>query len=336
MKTLAPFLAILLTSSAFAEVSGKTADGCTYRIINGKYLTDCSTKEKTASDQISEKAASPENAPQINRPVMSYDSVPVRENGNAPQSYFATSNSGASTLSIPVSRPSQGALVIDREEKLSGAILTEAPEKIRSYKFREKTYLGFGVGSASIKQSTAGSSTGLGLELGTNLDELIGVELAYSYVKQGLKLGLAQDDLSPTASDATLSSNLFAAEVHFHLTETSSRLRPFAGGGLGLKLSTLEEKNTSLYSQAYGSSQPASLSQQSIGATVTAGAKLRISRKLDLVGKFNYFAPIIRQSARLDEANDPYQESTTRLTQEDSAFTGSSQYQIVGGLHYIF
>ena len=43
--TLSVFLLASLIASA-AHAAGRTADGCTYRVVNGQYLTDCSGNAK--------------------------------------------------------------------------------------------------------------------------------------------------------------------------------------------------------------------------------------------------------------------------------------------------
>ena len=73
---LATFLVTLFPLAALAaSTSGRTADGCSYRVINGQYLTDCAK----AKDTVAQVAA----APAEDSTVTNYGAVPVRSNPDA-------------------------------------------------------------------------------------------------------------------------------------------------------------------------------------------------------------------------------------------------------------
>ena len=204
-----------------------------------------------------------------------------------------------------------------------------------------------------MKESNAGSATGLGLELGTNVDDTFGFEFGYSHSKQDLSLGLASRGIadpsssdgvassfspSPTATgaDSTLSSSLFRGELLAHLTDSVKRLRPYVGAGLGWRTATLEENASS---SIYGSPLAGgSLHQSALGGIATVGTKLRIARAVSLSFAFDYFLPIARQDAQLEQpvASTNGVAATSKLTSNDNVLTGSRQYQILGGVQYAF
>jgi hypothetical protein len=302
-----------------SDLSGKTADGCTYRIINGQYLTSCADKSSAAQgsqDEVSTVAA---------RPVGSYGSVPVRSNPNAP---------------VPTPAP------VVREWKAAPPTIQSSIERDEleepKRKPLERTYLGVTVGATTIAESNAGATTGFGLNIGTTFDEHYGAELGYGYVSQDLFLDLDSrgqgqvDPLDPRqTNDAVLKSHLITAEVQGCFTNSRSRLRPFLGLGLGWKSSSLEEKTGPLYEPSY-QKLDASLNQTSLGGLGSAGAKLRLGKAILVGVAFKYFLPFMRQKARLSDETPVLTPAPARLTDADSALTGSSQYQLSGGLNYAF
>lgn len=298
------------TGLAFAqEITGKTADGCSYRIINGQYLTSCDQKTEPPTPQ-----AAP--APV----VTSYDAVPVRQSFAAPQ-----------PVSAPVSEPAPAAT------QSSAIVVPQSTYQDRRQEQRDQyvdaTYVGGAIGSSTITESNAGSSTGFGVALGTNLDDFLGIELGYAYTNQDLNLGLAARGGAPQAagtSDASLRSHLISAEIQGHLTDVFKRLRPYAGLGLAWKSSTLEEDaQPAFYPYSVQSTKGGSIQQTSLGAIASAGTKFRLTQTLQLGVAFRYFLPLSRQNPTLGSAG-------TRLTQADSRLTGSSQHQFSGGLFYAF
>jgi opacity protein-like surface antigen len=139
-----------------------------------------------------------------------------------------------------------------------------------------------------------------------------------------------------SGTDSTLSSNLFRGEVLAHLTDSVKRLRPYLGAGLGWRSAKLQENAASTL---YGGSQAGgSLHQNAFGALASAGTKLRIAKSVSLSFAFDYYLPLARQDARLEQpitaanAASP----TSKLSSSDSFLTGSSQYQILGGVQYAF
>jgi outer membrane protein W len=301
-------------------LNGRTADGCTYKVINGQYLTSCPTSRPAAAQDLAQTAAA--------APVTDYSAVPVRQNSQAP----APALQQPALQEVPFTAPPshrgriQAIAAEDREEA--------ARDRLRA-RLIDKTYVGGLIGSNSMKAASAGGGMGLGVNLGTNIDENLGVEFAYAYAKQDLNLGLASRALTPSpnaslgGSDSSLSSHLFSAELQAHLTDPVKRLRPYLGLGLGWKTSTLEENaNSPLTGAANGS-----LHQNIFGGLGTAGTKLRLSQAFQLGLAFRYFFPIARQAASLEQ---PQGASGTDLTKADSALTGSAQSQLLGGVQYLF
>lgn len=316
---------LFLSSPAFAEVSGKTADGCSYRVINGQYLTSCEKKEAArAQDQITQVSAA--TAPVTQAPVTSYDSVPVRYNSAAPQPSVVSTPTQPAITNITLSQPNQQAPQVSYRERRE----EQRDEMV------DATYVGGALGSTTISASNAGSATSIGLNLGTNLDDYLGVEIGYSFSKQDTNLGLVNRGASSPqpakTTDSDLRSHLLSAEVQMHLTDTFKRLRPFAGLGVGWKNSTLEEDSqpTNLFNQSSGGG---SISQTSIGAVASAGTKFRLTKTWQLGLAFRYFVPLSRQTANLKEVSGS---TGSKLNTADAKLTGSSQHQFSGGLLYSF
>lgn len=321
---IATTLAFGFTVTAAWAASGKTADGCTYKVINGQYLTSCDPKPQ-ASDQVVTVAAAPAAAP-----VTSYGTVPMRSN---PDALVPSVQAVAApqTMTVNLSSPMQSSLVKE-----------EVVEKQES--FKDYTYVGANLNSTSIKEGR--SSTGLGATIGANLDEHFGVELGYNYTSQGLNLGLdtrgnTLGDSYPAREDSTLKSHLITTEFQGYATNSNRRFRPYLGLGAGVKISSLKEKslgNGSSYGY-YGETPNGSLSQTSFGGIGSAGAKVRVGKDFNVGVAFRYFFPIIRQESRLDRGNamvNAYTTPQTRLTKADDELTGASQYQLQGGVEYSF
>jgi outer membrane protein W len=340
-------MGLALTSfSAFAS-SGKTADGCSYQIINGQYLTTCG-KQKAASDQLAVREAAPAPAPAASI-ATDYNTVPMRYEPNAPHPTITQTSIQPETMNVEIATPPTR-LVSDRED-----LSNDNWEHSRSRQHRElldSTYVGASLGSTTMSSVTAGSALGLGLNVGTNIDENFGVELGYAYSSQDLNLNLDSrseaDPLNASSNgtgrqnDATLRSHLITGEFQGHFTDSYKRLRPYLGAGLGWKASSLEEN---AIGSGYGaaSSSGGSLSQSTLGGTASAGVKFRISNALNFSAAFKYFLPILRQNSKLQQPqsnNGGYgiypPGSQSRLTKADDALTGSGQYQIQGGLQYLF
>jgi hypothetical protein len=316
-------LALGFTATAAWATSGKTADGCTYKVINGQYLTSCDAKPQAAADQVVMVASAPAAAP-----VTSYGAVPMRSNPDAPIPSVQTV-SAPQTMMVSLSAPMQSSLVKE-----------EMAEKKES--FKDYTYVGANLSSTSIKDGR--SSTGLGVAIGANLDEYFGVELGYNYTSQGLNLSLdtrgnTLGDSYPAREDSTLKSHLIGAEFQGYATNSNRRFRPFLGLGAGVKISSLKEKsvgNGSGYGY-YGETAPSgSLNQTTFGGLGSAGAKLRVGKDFHVGVAFRYFFPLLRQESRLERGGNSYMASETRLTKADDTLTGASQYQLQGGVEYSF
>lgn len=308
------------TATAAWAASGKTADGCTYKVINGQYLTSCDPKPQ-AADQVVMVASAPSSAP-----VTSYGAVPMRSNPDALVPSVQTVS--PQTMQVSLSAPMQSSLV--KEE------MAERPESFRDY-----TYVGANLGSTSIKDGR--SSTGLGATIGANLDEHFAVELGYNYTSQGLNLGLdtrgnSLGDTYPARDDSTLKSHLIATEFQGYATNSNRRFRPYLGLGMGVKISSLKEKSLSGNSyNYYGAATPSgSLNQTSFGGIGSAGAKLRVGKGFHVGVAFRYFFPLLRQESSLSQEGNFYAGNQTRLTKADDTLTGASQYQLQGGVEYSF
>lgn len=345
LLAIAAVTASTTSNSAAANSSGKTADGCSYKIINGQYLTSCPNKPNSdAGTAIVAPAAQDTVRVNSGRPIGSYGDVPVRHNPSAaapalpPQQPVNVQRGSVSSAFEPKSENSLEDLHEERREAVKSRLL-------------DKTYAGLTLGASNMKESNSGSTVGLGLTLGTNIDDHFGVELGWGYAKQNLSLGLAsrggnvdQNLYAPTSgSDAALSSHLFTGEVQAHLTDPVKRLRPYIGGGLGWRSAKLAETPSQpQVGQELGyapSTGGGSLHQSAFGGLATAGTKLRIAKAWNLGFAFRYFFPIVRQEARLEQPAAAYPGQPggeSKLSQGDDILTGSSQYQVLGGVQYAF
>lgn len=332
---------ILFAGAAVAdEMSGRTADGCTYKVINGQYLTSCPNRGRPAP--VATTAPSPNSSYAARpAPVTDYGAVPVRR------------NSAASAPSLPPMQHNGSSNVVSSIERESSVRDADDFDGERRQHLRnnllDQTYVGLVLGASNMKESNAGSSTGFGLDIGTNIDDTFGVELGYTYARQDLNLGLASRGSSVDTSqsnngymnpvrsaDSTLSSNLFTIEGQAHLTDPVKRLRPYLGAGFGWRSATLTEN-----ADQYGALAGSSLHQSALGGLATAGTKLRLGKNVNLGFAFRYFLPLARQDARLEQpvAASSYgaqAPSQSHLSASDDLLTGSSQYQILGGVQYAF
>jgi hypothetical protein len=341
--TAATALLFSIGAVAAGEISGKTADGCTYKVINGQYLTSCPKRgaaPPTASDSVHTVSAAASAGP-----VTDYGAVPVRH------------NNAVGAPALPPQQPNQSAPISSIEKDASVATDEDFDagrrERLKN-KIIDQTYVGLAVGASNMKETNTGSATGFGLNLGTNIDDTFGVELGYGYARQDLNLGLASRGSSTTpdpaqqqpqqqgggfgaavrASDASLSTNLFTGEVLAHLTDPVKRLRPYLGAGLGWRSAALTESADNATGLAGGE-----LHQNTFGGLASLGTKLRITKALNLGFAFHYFFPLARQDARLQQpvaALGGQTPTQSKLSASDDLLTGSSQYQILGGVQYSF
>ncbi len=336
-------LAAFSGSAQAATLTGKTADGCSYKIINGQYLTSCPGKgaepAPLAQDEIRVNAG---------RPVGSYGEVPVRRNSGAAAPSLPPRQAPAMAAPAPSVTSS-----IENESYEAGSTVNDERRERLKNRLLDKTYAGLQLGASNMKNSNTGAAVGFGLNLGTNIDDHFGVELGWSYAKQNLRLGLAsrgsnvdQGVPATSQSDAALSSHLLTGEFQAHLTDPLKRLRPYFGAGLGWRSATLKETSNAIPGEQQGLSPVGggSLHQSAFGGLATAGTKLRLSKAFQLGFAFRYFFPLVRQDARLEQPASPAysgeegqtSSGETKLSKGDDALTGSSQYQVVGGVSYAF
>lgn len=335
------FLAATAALSPALAASGKTADGCSYQIINGKYLTTCGKQQAAAPAPVVVASATAQE------PVSNYGAVPVRSQPDAPRPVVIQQQRSIDPQYLP---QSQEVRSLDPENRFVEKEESWERKRARTHQeLLDSTYVGATLGSATLTSVSAGSALGLGVVVGTNIDDNFGFELGYAYSSQDLNLRLdsrASADPTPVSSgygsagrnDATLRSHLISGEFQGHFTDSYKRLRPYLGAGLGWKASTLEENGLN---NTYGSAQSAgSLSQSTLGALASAGVKFRISQAFNFGASFRYFMPVLRQDSKLEAARSNYGAygiyPESRLTKADDALTGSGQYQILGGIQYLF
>jgi hypothetical protein len=173
------------TSPAFAT-SGKTADGCTYRVINGQYLTTCGTP-KPAPSLGTNAASAPAPIP------TNYATVPMRYEPSAPHPTVLESSLQAEPAINTTKMRS-----LDREEDWQESRAHQHQDLLDS------TYVGATLGANTMTSVSAGSALGVGVNVGTNIDDNFGFQLGYSYSSQDLNLHLdsrgSADQMAYTSS----------------------------------------------------------------------------------------------------------------------------------------
>lgn len=328
---------------------GQTANGCSYKIINGKYFYSCDAKNPSP-DAPTPSAVFQDTVPATAAaPAVLTTAAPIAASAAGQATAVAAAPAApapAQTMKVVIAPPqTQNDSVRNDEE---GAA---SQGKVVSYKnardqYFDNTYVGANLGSSSLG-AVSGGAFNLGLVLGTNIDENLGLEFGYTYAKQGINMNLAARGGSApvpslygnvSESDADVTNHMLLAEAQYHLTDAYKRLRPFGGFGLAWRKSTLEEKTSF---DAYSANAGGTLSQSSIGLTASIGSKFRLSDSLQANVLFRYFLPVSSSTATL--SNNPQTQgymapttSSTRLRSTDSEITSSSQYQILAGLQYLF
>ncbi|MCO5142087.1 MAG: hypothetical protein M9962_03240 [Oligoflexia bacterium] len=339
-------ITLTLPILAVANSGGKTANGCTYSIINGKYLYTCAGEKisNTQSDQI----------------VTSYSSVPVRENPEA----AAPSRVVVEQKTVSSIDPNQGPQFDEtmNRSQMEAYVNRVTKSSRATDKLIDATFFGIRANTFS-NNKIASSGVGFGLTAGTNLDEFFAVELAYAFSKQDINLGLSNRGFDPnqnstttvkSGNDTSLTNHLISTEIQAHLTDVTKKLRPYLGAGFGWRISKLKEKanSSSNNNNSFGgvmmnqSQNLGVLKQSSFGALASAGAKFRASKVMTLQVGFQYFIPVVRQSALLETEttnsngqglNNGFSLAPpSRLAEGDSNVTSASQYQIFGGLLFSF
>jgi outer membrane protein W len=361
MKRLA--IATLALLAINAHANGTTANGCTYQVINGKYIYSC--EKQVHAEQATAAAAAPA---QVQAPAQAPAPVANTQPANGCSTYNCDVKApnqeriptvqaneatviaapAAPTMAVPVMAPPVNQAV--RYDNVT--TVSASPTSENSKKPLDAIYVGAHVGSANIMQDGE-AATGLGLSVFMNVDEQLGFELGYTYASKDIYLGLANRagtapvQQSPygnglqNQTDASLTTHLFSGEAQFFLTDYNKRLRPFAGIGLGWKNSSLDEKTTpttSMYGQTAGNG---SLSQSSLGAVASLGAKLSVAKNILASIVFRAYRPFSKQNATLSGNQPTYgamgpTASSSRLNTADSVLTEAGLHEIVGGLHIAF
>jgi hypothetical protein len=341
----------VLAPKAWADLSGLAADGCSFQVINGVYMHSCSDKGGQAGRGNQATATSARrglvaNETVASETITSYSSVQMR---SAPLSLSPPALSAA---------PARPTLVSSLEgQNFRSAQDIQEERLIRS--LVERTFVSLSAGTASTKGSGA-EGLGLGVSLGTNLDEFFGAEIGYSFSRQSMNLGLenrqgsasvldsersslasqwpvagsSRNSRATSNNDSSLANHLFAAEVQGHLTSVRRRLRPFLGAGLSWRSSQLEEEE--LPAGVNGGV----LRQSSLNASGSAGAKLRVGRNVQLAFAFRYISPLLKQESQLDApqatARSGLLAPTSKLEAQDSRLTSASLTQLIGGVQVYF
>lgn len=299
-----------VTSLANAPSSqGKTANGCTYKIINGEYYVNCPDKVNTRSAGPSRSPANPD-APTVATP--SYPSAApgtLAPNTQTTSDYNAIATKPGKEMESP-SLPKSAASVPVVDPQFpgdpQGVVQAGDPAQFGNF-----VYGGVVLGRSNFidTDNLEGASTGFGVEFGTNVTEHIGLALGYSFQQTELFLGLEDRSggavLTPftkaknkpvgqvtnvplTNEDSTLTAHIISAETQLHLTRAKALFRPFAALGIGYKVSTLEED----FPAGTDGASNSSMKQNSFGMTAGVGSKYKISDNFQLGAAFRFFIPV--------------------------------------------
>lgn len=303
-----------VTDAPSANTQGTTANGCTYRIINGKYFVNCPNQKQAngapaaAPNTAVRGTFKPTNLPAANSPANRGAVVPAQP----PQSY---SNVG----SIPAGQQMESPTLPKNQQNVPvlGTQFPGDPQGVEEAegkdpaKFGNLVYGGIVLGRTNFidTDNLDGDSTGFGVEFGTNLTEHIGIALGYSFQKVDLFLGLEDRSggavITPftkaknkptgtitqvplTNEDSTLIAHIISAEAQLHLTNARAAFRPFAGLGLGYKISSIEEN----FPAGTDGASNSSMQQNAFGLTAGVGSKYRLSKAIQLGASFRFFIPV--------------------------------------------
>lgn len=344
-------------NSALAQSTGKTANGCSYEVINGKYFYNCPTggAEAAAGGAVASTTSGTASAAAAAAPIGSYP-----QEQKQPLEVISPSlprDPGDVKL-----MHGKSVSTIDHDKKESDS------------NFGETTYAGVSLGATNFlgNDTLKSSATAYGVQLGTNVSDYFGLELGYSYAKTELFLGLEQRsggrvvtprtrnagyDANPSLEnvDSALTAHVINAEGQFFLTHARSRFRPFGGLGLAYKSASLKEN----FPVGTTGASNSSLEQTAFGATAAVGAKFRISDSFQVAAAFRFLIPISTSDPEWGAqptpprapgpgsngaaATDPdadaryYNSRSQNLFQgPDSKLTSSALSQLFGTVQYIF
>lgn len=319
---------IVLASASHAATTGQTANGCSYKIINGKYHYNCDAKtpavQTSVPRQYQERPAEVVSPSLQRRPA-----VPARSAG----SFSTVSDAGAYNKS--------------RGGSFSNDLF-----------FVDKIYLGAQVGGLGLTTDVgdANTATAFGVSAGADIDRNLGFEISYNYSNHELLMGLLSRNPAITVAplpgqtliiekDAEMVSHHIAAEVQYYLTSPNNRFRPFAGAGVFWRRSNIEE---ALPANVSGTTN-SEFTQSTFGVPLSAGAQFYFTRKLRLIGQFRYLQPVLK--------SDPDVELNPRATgaatvggaaamggpvvtslfnEADEDITGSASYSVSAALQFSF
>ena len=301
-------LIVLYPTRGATQSSGKTANGCTYEVVNGKYYYNC--PEAKAAD-----VAAPASAAPATVAVAIAEAPPAAAQAiSAPNSsYYPQEPKGPAEVVSPT-LPRNSREYSTLRGKANPFPVDPRAEDGPEASFGEMTYAGISLGSTNFlnTETLKGATTAYGVQVGTNVNEYLGIELGYSYAKTEAYLGLEQrsngrvvtpftrarqasaagqaGDPNPPLEnvDTTLTAHLINMEGQFHLTKAKARFRPYAGVGLGYKASNLQEN----FPVGTTGAANASVAQGSLGATAGIGAKFRVSESIQVAAAFRFFIPV--------------------------------------------
>ena len=318
-------LAILTpATNLFAEGAGRTANGCSYSVVNGQYFSKCPPGQGLSTATRSELVAA----------------------NSAPAAGIAKStptSAPAQVVSPTLPRDASDVSVVDANYSSVNSTTASARSSGGDYK---PFYMQGFVGRSKAIMDSALASHGysLGISAGTYLNDHIGAELGYDYANADTLLGLEKRSngqiQSPLAAvgplgssanalleDSTLANHLVHLDIHFYLTDLEALFRPYAGLGAGYRIAYLDEN---LPNGTRGSGG-ASLSQSSFGANLTAGLKVNVSESVHLAASLRYFLPVVNSDPEFQRGS-----TLNYFNMQDTNLTTAPLRQITASAAYVF
>lgn len=304
----AGLIGLFLTETAMGAASqGRTANGCDYQIVNGKYFVNCPEVAKAPQiSQVEASAAAAAGTP-VGNDVPKVDPDRFQATASAPGQEFESKSLPKDPSSVKLLNGAPAG-----NDAVPATIARPKDERRKnSSDFMDSIYAGAAFGRSSFTgiEGMDNDAFGLGVELGANLNDYFGIAFGYTYQKIDLFLGLeqrsqggvvtpftqAQNQPNGTFSrvpknndDSALNAHMVYAETQLYFTESAASFRPFIGAGVAFKISTLEED----FPAGTTGASDAFVKQTAFGLTGSLGAKHQLTDNFTLGASLRLFIPI--------------------------------------------
>lgn len=312
----------IIVMASTSHAAGTTANGCSYKVINGKYHYNCEAKSPSVQT-----------------------SVPGYYRDNKPAEVVSPSLARATSTVEPTVTPARMANTSTSQYQGPGD----------DWLFLDKVFVGGQIGGLGLTtgEGSANTATSFGVGLSADLNHNFGFELSYTYAGFELFMGLMNRSpevqpspfggITTVTKDAEMVSHHVVAEGQYFLTSSRNKFRPFAGAGIFWRRSTIEE---TLPANTIGATN-SEFSQTSFGIPLSAGLQVYFNRTIRLNTQFRYLQPIFTSDAQIDynqsgtgasagvaAFNQP--QVLTLFNENDEDITGSAAYQLSATLQFSF